>query len=186
MKPKLIEIDYIPILFEKSRRAKRLIISVKPGMAVRVAVPEGVSLKLAKKYVKLKISWIKKSLKKIKIDEQRHELINKNNNLDKKKSREKLITRLDFLAKKHNFTYNRIFIRNQKTRWGSCSNKNNINLNIKLAKLPDELMDYVILHELVHTIVRNHSPKFWNELEKYVKNSKIIDSKLKEFNLLLL
>ena len=85
MKQKLIEIDLIPILFEKSKRAKRLIISVKPGMTVRVAVPEGVPLILAKKYVKLKIHWIKKSLKKIKIDEQRHESINKNNNLDKKK-----------------------------------------------------------------------------------------------------
>ena len=62
--------------------------------------------------------------------------------------REILIKRLDKLAEKHGLKYNRVFVRNQKTRWGSCSSKNNISLNAKLVKLPEKLMDYIILHEL--------------------------------------
>jgi predicted metal-dependent hydrolase len=75
------------------------------------------------------------------------------------------------MAKIHNFKYNKVSIRNQKTKWGSCSAKNNISLNINLVRLPDELRDYVILHELVHTRFKNHSKEFWAELNKFVGDS---------------
>ena len=67
--------------------------------------------------------------------------------------------------------------------WGSCSEKNNINLNINLVRLTEELMDYVILHELVHLKVKNHSKQFWAELDKYVGNAKELDKKLKKHRL---
>ncbi|MFC1990575.1 M48 family metallopeptidase [Chloroflexota bacterium] len=77
-------------------------------------------------------------------------------------------------------------IRNQKTRWGSCSHKNNINLNMKLVLLPDELVDYVILHELVHTRIHNHSKRFWVELDKYVGDGKLMTSRIKKTGMGLL
>jgi predicted metal-dependent hydrolase len=87
------------------------------------------------------------------------------------------------LAKQHEFTYNMVSIRNQRTRWGSCSCKGNISLNIKLVALPPELFDYVILHELVHTRIHNHSKKFWKELDKYIENGKAKAAGLIEYGL---
>jgi len=88
------------------------------------------------------------------------------------------------LAKIYNFKYARASIRNQKTKWGSCSAKNNISLNINLVGLPDQLRDYVILHELVHTGIKNHSKKFWTELDKYTAGSaKELSKKLRKYRL---
>ena len=86
--------------------------------------------------------------------------------------------RLKQLAEKHGFTYSKVFIRNQKTRWGSCSHKNDISLNIKLVCLPNDLLDYVILHELVHTRKKNHGKGFWVMLDRYMGNAKDFASRL--------
>lgn len=69
------------------------------------------------------------------------------------------------LAQKHDFHYNKITIRDNKTNWGSCSASNNISLNLNLMKLPDHLIDYIILHELSHTLVKNHSVNFYGLLD---------------------
>lgn len=72
-----------------------------------------------------------------------------------------LPTRVAELARAHGFRYKSVFIKNHKSRWGSCSAINNINLSLHLMRLPDEIIDYVILHELVHTEIKDHSKKFW-------------------------
>jgi hypothetical protein len=69
------------------------------------------------------------------------------------------------LALKYGFQFNKITIRNNKRNWGSCSSKNNISLNLQMMKLPDELIDYILLHELVHTKIKNHGPGFWQKLD---------------------
>ncbi len=69
-------------------------------------------------------------------------------------------------AKRLGITYRRLAIRDTKTRWGSCSSKENINLHWKLALLPKELCDYVIVHELCHRREMNHSPRFWGLVEQ--------------------
>jgi len=74
--------------------------------------------------------------------------------------------RLSYFNQFYNFKYNKITIRNQKSRWGSCSQKGNLNFNYKLHFLPEELRDYVIVHELCHLGEFNHSKKFWNLIEK--------------------
>ena len=79
---------------------------------------------------------------------------------------EKLSTRLSELAHQHGLTFTRLSIRRQKTRWGSCTPSGAISLNIALASLPQNLMDYVILHELLHTRIKGHGRFFWKELDK--------------------
>jgi predicted metal-dependent hydrolase len=90
--------------------------------------------------------------------------------------------RLESLAKANRYSYNRLSIKRTLTRWGSCSSKNNINLSIYLMKLPDELVDYIILHELAHTRVKNHKLEFWRELDTLTHgNAKAFAKKLKQY-----
>jgi hypothetical protein len=76
--------------------------------------------------------------------------------------------------------YGKITIRHQKTRWGSCSSKGNINYNCMLMLVPDELQDYVVVHELCHRIHMNHSPEFWAEVAKVLPDYKQRRKRLKE------
>lgn len=83
----------------------------------------------------------------------------------KNKFKEIALPRVAYFANKHNLMVNQVRIKNQKTMWGSCSSKNNINLNYLLLMAPMGVIDYVIVHELVHTIHRNHSTEFWDSVE---------------------
>jgi hypothetical protein len=180
-----IEIDGVgPVLFERSKRAKRINISVKPFQGIRVAVPHASSFKKAEEFVHTKTAWLKRQLEKIKRYEEKYNYNPTNAGyVDKLETKTTLVKRLKWLASKYGFSYNRVFIRNQKTRWGSCSTKNNISLNMKLVRLPDELVDYVILHELAHTIKRNHSKAFWAEMDKLVGNGKQMSSRLRRYGM---
>ena len=74
--------------------------------------------------------------------------------------------RLSTLAARHGFSFNKVTIRDNRRNWGSCSSKNNISLNLQMMKLPEELIDYILLHELVHTEIKDHSPNFWKRLDE--------------------
>ena len=175
---KTIEIERIgSVLFERSNRSKHLNISVKAPAKVRVAVPRGISFEKAKNFTHSKIGWISKHLLKIQLSPKIH-LFDKP--VDKQAAKEFLEGRIKKTADKFGFVYNKVTIRNQKTRWGSCSGKNNINLNIKILNIPNHLIDYLILHEIVHTKFKNHSPLFWGSLDRYVGNAKAIDKELKK------
>jgi len=88
--------------------------------------------------------------------------------------------RVEELAEKHNFSYGNVKITSAKTRWGSCSGKNNLNFSLHLMQLSDELIDYVILHELCHTIHKNHSQAFYKILDEVCDgNHKKLNSQLK-------
>ncbi len=180
----IIYVDGVGLtLFERSIRAKRVIISVRPSKKVRVAIPNRISLKSALEFVNLKKPWIQKHLVRIKQMESRRQAVNSTVIIDRTDASNKLTSRLKQLAVQHGFIYNKVTIRNQKTRWGSCSHKNNISLNRKLVVLPNELLDYVILHELVHTKIHNHSKKFWAELDEYVGQGKAMAKRLREHSL---
>lgn len=91
--------------------------------------------------------------------------------------------RLKQLAATYGFLYKRISIRRQRTRWGSCSRDNCISLNLRLASLPQKLCDYVMLHELVHTRIRNHGPKFWEMLHGLVPEGNELASQLRFYRI---
>ena len=82
-----------------------------------------------------------------------------------------LPARLAELAEKYGFRFQKVTIRNNKRNWGSCSSKNNISLNLQMMKLPDNLIDYILLHELVHTEIKDHSQNFWNRLNELTNNN---------------
>ncbi|MFV0592745.1 MAG: M48 family metallopeptidase [Draconibacterium sp.] len=85
-------------------------------------------------------------------------------------ARQMLPGRLAELARCHGFKYNKVTIRDNRRNWGSCSSANNISLNLQMMKLPDTLIDYILLHELVHTEIKNHGPKFWKRLNEITNN----------------
>jgi len=181
MKSQIIKIPNIGIvLLERSKRAKHINISIKPPSKIRVAVPIGVSFKKAEKLVLSKADWIKKNLVRISNIKGKRKVLSP---LDRIEAREVLEKRINMLSEKYSFEFNKLNIRNQKTRWGSCSSSNNINLNAKLLHLPQDLIDYVILHELVHTKVKNHSKHFWGMLDKHIANSRSYHRRLKQYRL---
>jgi len=95
--------------------------------------------------------------------------------------------RIKKFSAQHGFKYKDIRFKNARTRWGSCSHDNNLNFNIHLMMLPEYLIDYVILHELCHTIEKNHSHKFWSLMDKILmvtnSGSKRTDKELKKYRI---
>ena len=89
--------------------------------------------------------------------------------------------RMKELAEIHGFKYENISIKNTRTRWGSCSSSNNINLNLHLMRVPEHLIDYVLLHELAHTVEKNHGAKFWLLLEHVYPNARKADKEMNNY-----
>ena len=87
--------------------------------------------------------------------------------------------RFEYFNKFYSYKWNRIFIKNQKTRWGSCSKRGNLNFNYRIALLPPEAADYIIVHELCHLKEFNHSRNFWKLVEQQIPNYKILHKALK-------
>ena len=98
----------------------------------------------------------------------------------KKRFIEVALPRLSYFSDKYKLKVNQVRVKEQKTLWGSCSNKNNINLNYLLIMAPMKVIDYVIVHELVHTIHKNHSAKFWQKVETIMPNYKDARNWLKD------
>lgn len=90
--------------------------------------------------------------------------------------------RLSELANVCHLQVENVYVKHVKSRWGSCSSANNINLNLHLMRLPDRLIDYVLFHELAHVREKNHGPRFWNLLEQMCPGAKKLDKELKKYH----
>ena len=175
------------VTFVRSARAKHLRISIKPFKGIRVSVPSAVPLQKALQFVDSKRNWITRHLLSIKkYEEQAIKAAKNSETIDPSLAKQQLNFRLQELAIRFGFSYNKVSIRNQKTRWGSCSHNNNISLNRKILRLPDKLQEYILLHELVHTRYKNHSIKFWQELEQYLPNTRQLNKELKKHHIYIL
>jgi predicted metal-dependent hydrolase len=93
--------------------------------------------------------------------------------------------RLEYFNTFYNFKYGRVAIRNQKTRWGSCSKKGNLNFNYKIVLLSPKQADYIIVHELCHLKEFNHSQRFWDLVAKAVPDYKEVRHSLRNNSLRL-
>lgn len=98
-------------------------------------------------------------------------------------AKRELPPRLAQLAAQHRFTYNKVFIKNNVSNWGSCSSLKNINLNLRLVTLPAELQDYVMLHELCHLKYLNHGPEFHALLESVCPGHRALARQMKEYKI---
>jgi hypothetical protein len=174
------------VTFKSYPKSRSIRISVKSNLKILVTFPKRCSLKKAEEFFNSKIIWVENSLFKIEKQQliKQKELEKSRPNLSSEEFLSKnlyLISRCKELAEKYGFLINKVFIRRQKTIWGSCSFNNNISLNGNLVFLSNDLIDYVILHELVHTKVKNHSKKFWDKLSEVLPNCHKLDKKLKDF-----
>lgn len=161
-------------------RLRRLSLRVEPGGDIVVRAPKRVSDAAIAKFVIEQQDWIKKQKTHMDVLVPLSE-----EELDHFKKRAKIFLpeRVRELADHHNFHFTSVTCRHQKTRWGSCSHKNSINLNIELMRLPPKLQDYIILHELTHTIHKHHQKAFWDYLEKLFPGSLTLDREMKQWKI---
>lgn len=96
------------------------------------------------------------------------------------KAKEYLVPRLKQVSDETGLAYSSVFIRQQKTRWGSCSSRRSISLNARLLFLPPELVTYVLIHELCHTKHLNHAPIFWRLVASYLQDYRRFDRQLRD------
>lgn len=163
-----------PVAVAVSDRARYARITIRRDGAVKLILPPRVSLDEGKQFLQKGKRWIQTHLRQVRAEQARPRF-------DRVQARRLLIERLDHLARKHCFTYNKAFVKNQKTLWGSCSAVNNINLNVNLVCLPEELRDYVIVHELVHTRHKNHGRQFWQALNAIVGDGRKLQRQLRHY-----
>lgn len=151
----------------KSKR-KTISLQIKPDGSMEMKVPVQITNAQILEFLHQKSGWIEKHLQEVKEHQQQmsqvkpltieeiHELANQ--------ALEVIPKRAAYFAEIVGVTYGRITIRNQKSRWGSCSSKGNLNFNCLLMLMPSDVLDYVVVHELCHRKEMNHSPKFWTEV----------------------
>ncbi len=170
----------------KSKR-KTLAIEVKKNLRVIVRAPLSISNSEIQKFIAKKSAWIEKSIEKVKARNEQE----KQNPTQKftaeeihslaDKALEVIPKRVEYYAKIIGVTYGRITIRNQVSRWGSCSAKGNLNFNCLLMLCPLDVIDYVVVHELCHLKEMNHSKNFWNLVVSFCPEYKQHKKWLKEY-----
>ncbi len=195
-------------LIRSKRRTISLIINREGALVVRA--PIKTSLEYINKIIEKKDAWIKKQQNKIKTrleQNKQNKFIEKDGilflgkriiptglNLENKElvkiwyKKNTLIfmkEKLDFFTKKFGLKYNKIKITSASKRWGSCSGKGNINFSWKLIMAPQEIVEYVIIHEIAHLRHKNHSQKFWKFVEEMMPDYKKHDNWLKKNGFLL-
>lgn len=155
------------IAYEWIRSRRRSVaIQVKPDGQVVVRSPYSVTKKQVEQFLHEKRGWILKQQEELKDAQEKKIVITEEMRTDGvQKALEKIPKRVAYYASIMGVSYGRITIREQKTRWGSCSSKGNLNFNWKLILLPEEVLDYVVVHELAHRKEMNHSKEFWKIVE---------------------
>lgn len=220
------------ITVSKTRRARRITLSVRPPDKIRLSMPTWVSTKEALRFVDTRVDWVRSSIAKY---SERHpvEIIEmpystRSHHLElqplditkisvairsgiirvsypleldyrgsevqeaikkgieeawRAEAKAYLPERVATVASLHGFRHGKVSVRNTVSKWGSCSVRNDISLSLHLMRLPDYLIDYILLHELCHTIHKNHGPKFHQLLdERTGGRHKALNKELRKYN----
>jgi predicted metal-dependent hydrolase len=142
----------------RHRRARRYILRVLPDGTLRVTLPRWGVKREALAFVEANRAWIERERAVLRrrtlVDDERERLL-------RARARRELPAQLLTLAKAHGVAVRRVSIRNQRSRWGACSPAGTITLNWRLILTPDQVREYVMLHELMHRREMNHSKWFW-------------------------
>ncbi len=191
--PRCFDVSKIPqIINEKEEWLRRAIAKVKQGnihSALPLVLPEKIHFRSINLEYSVAVQYHSKRKNILTVD---HNLItlflntqNKNAGFTllkrwlQEQGKEILLPWIRRVSLENRLPYHSVMIRNQRTRWGSCSVKKNINLNRLLVLLPPHLVEYLFIHELCHTIEMNHSKQYWMLVEKHCPNYKSIDKELK-------
>lgn len=166
-------------------KRKTLGLQVKSDGTVAVRAPLRVSDETIRFFIEKHIEWI---LRKRKLwTAQTHDpstcLPEVVTAAGKRQIRQLITQRVAYYAEVMGIAYGRITMRNQRTRWGSCSSDGNLNFNCRLLFVPPELVDYVVVHELAHRRHMDHSPAFWQEVEKYMPDYRERRKRLKQYSI---
>ena len=154
------------VLLVKSDRSRSISIRVHPVKGVRVSVPRIVPFAAAVAFYKMKRNWVLEVMARQR-ERFKDVQVASPDEVEalRRKAKAELPSRLAELAGRYGFVYNRVVIKHNATNWGSCSSKNNINLNLNIVRLPKVLQDYILLHELCHLRHHDHGHAFHLLLE---------------------
>ena len=155
----------------RSKR-KTTAIEITKGCEIIVRAPLFQSQKTIENFVNEKSDWIEKSLKKQALKEDKFSIDEQEAERLKSLAKKIIPQKVEYFSSLTGLVPTAVKITSAKTRFGSCSGKNSICFSLYLMQYPDEAIDYVVLHEIIHIKHHNHSKRFWNELEKYMPDYK--------------
>ncbi len=162
-----------------SKRARYMRLSIT-GEGLVVTIPRGVPRGILESFLEKKATWIEEKLQYFaKFPWLLSRSSKKEFEMYKEEARALVTRRAEHFNQFYNFSYQKISIKNTKSRWGSCSRSGNLSFSYKLALLPPHLADYVVVHELCHLGQFNHSPKFWALVAETLPNYKALRKELK-------
>lgn len=174
----------IPYTLKKYKKSKSIRIRIRDSGEILVTAPYYVSKKYIDECILQKSDWIKE---KLSICIPKTKLSPEQEKKEYQKYRQQALELVHSKIKKVNsfykFRFNKIFIKNQKTRWGSCSNKKNLNFNYRVVFLPDHLVEYLVVHELCHLKEMNHGKKFWRLVEQMIPHYMNAQKELRSFKI---
>lgn len=172
-----MDLANIQITVIRSNR-RTIAIHVNPDLTVTVRAPRRATQREIDRILREKQPWIQKHMEQMKEKRAQYDAMEMDGLTDaecrqlKQKAQAYIPERVEYFANIMGVDYGRITIRKQKTRWGSCSGKGNLNFNCLLMLAPPEVIDYVVIHELCHRKEMNHSRAFWREVEKVMPDYK--------------
>jgi len=157
---------------KRSNRAKRMRLAVYCDGSIVVTSPFGIEKSIIEKFLADKKQWVKDKIQFFKsVDSKAIRTFSRKDYFENRDRTLALVRqRVEFFNKIYKFSFNKIYIKNQKTRWGSCSFKKNLSFNYKIVFLPQKHQDYIVVHEMCHLKEFNHSKKFWTLVEKTLPN----------------
>lgn len=168
---------------KRHRAARRLTLSVYPGGRVVLTMPWRSRVAVAEQFLRQKTRWLIKKVDeyKTRLTLPSHNVLNRHYQAHKVRAHRLIFERAKEFSSRYALTVCKVRIKNQKTRWGSCSKKGTISFNYKILFLPERLRDYIIVHELCHIIEFNHSPKFWGLVAKTIPDYNAVKIELRRF-----